>query len=423
MNDMNETLDYSLLEKVNPVFQTAKMTLFQLSANGDPDAKLLVERMGLTRDQTQNSAHSVALPEQIKTSIIMMETRFRTMAALAEKTGGTLVDLPCGYTPRALAMARRGIPYYGLDLPVVIQEITEHMKALLPEDQQKLVHYRAVDATNHDSLEAALADVEGPVCILTEGLLMYFTDSEAAALCDNIRSILEKKGGCWYTADVETALQYVLTIRPLCGDRFMEVMKNAHQRTSDKADVNVGHNTLTVSPGDMPAGLQKAMQFLAQHGLRVERMPIADYMPELKTLADLPADQAAAIREGMKQCAYWKITVSGASQAVPLSSSETKGFRFDASIADGTLALDLTGRLDTITAPNLLSFFEETKKEHAPKAVTVDCAHLDYISSAGLRVMLIMHKACEDGVTLLHLNETTREILAQTGFDSILKIL
>ncbi len=420
---MNETIDYSLLEKVNPVFHTAKMTLFQLAANGNPDARLLANRMGLTLAQTQNSAHSIASPEQIKTSIIMLETRFHTMAALAEKTGGTLVDLPCGYTPRSLSMARRGIPYYGLDLPVVIQEMAEHIKMLLPEDQQKLVHYRAVDATNYDSLEASLAEIDGPVCILTEGLLMYFTDSEVAALCDNIRRILEKKGGCWYNADVETALQYIMTIRPLCGDRFMEVMKNAHRQTVDKADVEVGKNSLTVSPADMRTGIQRAMQFLSQHGLRAERIPIADNMPELKSLADVPADQAGQILEGMKQCAYWKITPGGKAQAIPLSTSETKDFRFDASMLDGALVLDLTGRLDTITAPNLLSFFEETKKDHVPTAVKVDCTHLDYISSAGLRVLLIMHKACKDGVTLLHPNETTEEILAQTGFDSILTVL
>ena len=42
-----------------------------------------------------------------------------------------------------------------------------------------------------------------------------------------------------------------------------------------------------------------------------------------------------------------------------------------------------------------------------------------YISSAGLRVLLIMHKACTGGVSLYDANEIVREILEQTGFDSI----
>ncbi len=37
--DINElTIDQNLLERINPVFNTAKMTLFQLSAAGDRDA-------------------------------------------------------------------------------------------------------------------------------------------------------------------------------------------------------------------------------------------------------------------------------------------------------------------------------------------------------------------------------------------------
>ena len=59
------TIDNDLLERVNPVFQTAKMTLFQLAANGDPDAAALAGAMGLTREATQDSANTTASPEQV----------------------------------------------------------------------------------------------------------------------------------------------------------------------------------------------------------------------------------------------------------------------------------------------------------------------------------------------------------------------
>ena len=207
------TIDYALLERVNPVFHTAKMTLIQLAANGDSDAAVLAENMGLTREATQNSANTTALPEQVLGGTIMLESRYRTMANLAEASGYTLVDLPCGYTPRAIAFAKKGLPYYGLDLPVVIREISERVKAMVPPEERELVHYREVDATNYASLEKALEDIDGEVCITTEGLLMYFTDSEVGALCDNVRRILEEKGGCWYVADPESSLQYVVTMR------------------------------------------------------------------------------------------------------------------------------------------------------------------------------------------------------------------
>lgn len=417
LNWSDTTVDYALLEKVNPVFNTAKMTLFQLAASGDANAVTLAERMGLTLESTQNSVTTKASPEQVLGGTIMLEIRYRTMARLAEESGYTMVDLPCGYTPRAIEFANRGLPYYGLDLPAVIQEAAEKIPALIPSEQRKLVRFRAVDATNYASLEKALEDVEGPVCITTEGLLMYFTDSEAGALCDNIRRILEKKGGCWYTADVECSLQYIIVMRALVGDRFMEIMKNAAQQVKDKSDLSIGRNTLIASPADMDGSVKNAMAFLAKHGLKAERVNVEEHMPSLNSLDRISPEQATAIREGMKHSAFWRITPSGTAVALP--PTETEGFRVDASIQDGTLSLVLAGRLDTITAPGLLSFFERTQSEQAVVAVDVDCSRLDYISSAGLRVLLIMHKACKNGVSLHGENEVVSEIMSQTGFDSI----
>ena len=159
------------------------------------------------------------------------------------------------------------------------------------------------------------------------------------------------------------------------------------------------------------------MAFLAKHGLKAERVNVSENMPKLHSLDRVSPEQAAAVCEGMKHCSFWKITPSGAAVALP--STETKEFHADASMQSGTLSLALTGRLDTITAPSLLSFFEKAKAEQALDAVEVDCSRLEYISSAGLRVLLIMHKACTGGVSLHGENGAVGEILEQTGFDSI----
>ncbi len=60
---------------------------------------------------------------------------------------------------------------------------------------------------------------------------------------------------------------------------------------------------------------------------------------------------------------------------------------------------------------------------HKINAVSIDCTGLEYISSAGLRVILIMHKACTEGVTISGANNAIKEILSQTGFDSIITIV
>ena len=86
------------------------------------------------------------------------------------------------------------------------------------------------------------------------------------------------------------------------------------------------------------------------------------------------------------------------------------------------LEIALEGRLDTMTSPDL----EKELAEDLPKAesLTFDLAKLDYISSAGLRVLLSAHKnmAAKGGMKVKNVNEIVREVFDVTGFADILDI-
>ena len=88
----------------------------------------------------------------------------------------------------------------------------------------------------------------------------------------------------------------------------------------------------------------------------------------------------------------------------------------------GRLEIKLTGRLDTITAPEL----EKTVKDTIDGAekLTIDLEKLDYISSAGLRVLLSAQKIMnrQGSMVVTHVNETVQEIFDVTGFADILTI-
>ena len=454
LNVDSVAVDSALLEEVNPVVDTAKMTLFELAETGDADAAKLAAAMHLTSEQTQNSATVTPPPEQVLGGTIMLETRYHIMSRLMEESGFTPVDLPCGYLPRAIAFAKKELPYYGLDLPAVIRETSELIPALIPEEQRKFVHLREVDATNYASLEKALEDIDGKVCITTEGLMMYFTESELAAFCGNIRDILEKKGGCWYTSDPEAVLQYALILKALVGEqRGKEILKNVNRLTGEKSDAVIGKNPVTVSPDDIVGSTRTAMAFLEKCGLKAERMIVAKRMPELRSFSRVTTAQASAIRSEMRHCAFWKITPSASAASTPSASaastpsgarspieapspiealspieasspSEADGLAIHASFADGKLSLSLSGRLDTITAPKLLALFEDTKARHTIEAVTIDCSGLEYCSSAGLRVLLSAQKVMnqQGQMTILHVSDVIREIFDVTGFTDILTI-
>ena len=82
----------------------------------------------------------------------------------------------------------------------------------------------------------------------------------------------------------------------------------------------------------------------------------------------------------------------------------------------------LEGRLDTMTSPELEAELKETLP--GAESLVLDFSKLDYISSAGLRVLLSAHKvmSAKGGMKVTHVNEIVREVFEVTGFADILNI-
>ena len=88
---------------------------------------------------------------------------------------------------------------------------------------------------------------------------------------------------------------------------------------------------------------------------------------------------------------------------------------------DGVLTLKLEGRLDTATAPQLDAVLGA---EADAEKLILDFEKLDYISSAGLRVLLQSEKrmSARGGMKLVGVNEAIMGIFEMTGFADILTI-
>ena len=86
------------------------------------------------------------------------------------------------------------------------------------------------------------------------------------------------------------------------------------------------------------------------------------------------------------------------------------------------LELAVEGRLDTVTAPDLDA--ELSAVYDSIDSLIFDMQKLDYISSAGLRVLLKAQKTMKNkgGMILRNLNSDVREVLDITGFSEIMTI-
>ena len=94
----------------------------------------------------------------------------------------------------------------------------------------------------------------------------------------------------------------------------------------------------------------------------------------------------------------------------------------DKKMEDGVLTYTLTGRLDTVTSPEL-----ESDMKHSLDGVQkllMDFSGLEYLSSSGLRVLLAAQKVMNNqGEMILHnVNDTIMEVFEITGFSEILTI-
>ena len=86
------------------------------------------------------------------------------------------------------------------------------------------------------------------------------------------------------------------------------------------------------------------------------------------------------------------------------------------------LTIALEGRLDTMTAPELERELKQSM--NGVDTLIFDFSKVEYVSSAGLRVLLYAQKHMRngDGMKVIHPNEIVMEVFEVTGFADILTI-
>ncbi|MBQ1847186.1 MAG: STAS domain-containing protein [Clostridia bacterium] len=89
---------------------------------------------------------------------------------------------------------------------------------------------------------------------------------------------------------------------------------------------------------------------------------------------------------------------------------------------ENELTLAVSGRLDTTTAPELEKVIKESLD--GITSLIFDFENLEYISSAGLRVLLSAQKIMngKGSMKIVHVNEMISEIFEVTGFSEILTV-
>ena len=275
-------------------------------------------------------------------------------------------------------------------------------------------------------MKAAADKAKGPVCIATEGLTIYLTPEEMKQLLVNIRRILAEKGGCWLNADAETFEYHMAVFKAVAGERAMEFLIAARKGFSGQSDTDLHKNNASVvnnTGGKMSVDYEKIEAQYKSNGLLVEKIPYYRDDIKLQLFDAMTKEEIEKLKENMKHVNVWKVTADpdfkedGVTADLSEISIDTNlPFEVKSNFNDGLLEISIQGRMDTITAPEVLKQFQESGE--GITAIHVDVSKMAYISSAGLRVLLIMYKSLgdKDKFVMTGINAAVREIIETTGF-------
>lgn len=416
-------MDYRAL--VNPTFNTAQQTLYMLAAAHNEDAICYIKEMGLQNglEHSRQDSHkeNPIFTEQegkdLMTGVTLgIECRYESLTRLIKESGiKNVFDIACGYTPRALTAKKMGLDYVGLDVPVVADQMAVFAQKLFPQTSHPL--YVGGDATNAASLAEAADQMEGELFITSEGLLQYLSRNELIQTIQGIRELLVKHGGAWYSSDMEVAYDKISAVNignPDALKRFAQ----ARSALANKTDIYFESASFQ--------SVEDKIHFFEENGLKVERIPFYVEGQHLNMMMAIAPEKQEKIKALLKSFSVWKMVPDEnyeAGKSVCMA-EQVDNLTIRYQEEDGVLYCTLEGRVDTLSAPALLKIFEETAANTPLKAMEVDAQKLQYISSAGLRVLMIAVKRMGPGsVSVLHANEVVKDIFHTTGFQEMIRLI
>ena len=412
---------------VNPTSNTAITTLIMLANAGYEKAAEILGCMGIEKETFFRETDPNDMIN--RPGDIVRELRYVALNRTIEESGyRNLMDLPCGYTPKVFEFTAKGMSYNGCDLPAVINDFAPLIESMADDETKKRIHFSIVDVTNYESMKAAADKLEGPVCIATEGLTVYLNTDENAQLFRNIRKILAEKGGCWLNADAETVEYYMAVYKAVAKEKAGELMRATVRGFGGQSDTDFVQQHARVATqskeGAWRVDYDAIKAVYTKLGLRVEKIPYYREDLELRLYSKMSDEEIERLKENMKHVNVWKVTADPdfkeKEEKQPKKEEiENLPFEVKSEMKDGVFHAVIQGRMDTITAPQLLEHFQAAGKA---EEISIDVSRMAYVSSAGLRVLLMMYKSLEDKdrFELKGVNDAVREILETTGFDQFL---
>lgn len=411
---MNYKSPEDLRSILNPSVLTARAALMGGAANGDRNAQQL---LGMIKNDERFENKYTDPDGRSKEELYRFCSAYGTAVWVRNKISDALfhalgmsvfIDLGCGLNPRALSfMDRADIHYYGIDLPAVTEKMNHALSDMITRhDARNRIMYISADVTDLASIRSAIR-VKGPLFIVTEGLMMYLTENEMKTVVLNISELLAEYGGVWFTGDNEERTIYKNILMTLFGGEENAVNRLIGTELSEQ------WRSLLHNNGFVASDESRLKKFLEENGLNCRRTDNSAYIKDLS----IPEN----IRKAFEQTEFLMMTSVFENEKFA-SSSEKSEFRLDSQKGENGIVIHIHGRLDSVTAPRLAEEYERLCGD-TQMPLTIDMDECPYISSAGIRAVLMLYKrtkSIKDGFALRNIRPYVLEILTTTGLTDLM---
>ena len=282
------------------VSYSALVKLQWLANAGNPDAKKIFKTVGKINLYDGKNLHDFDRLKHLNS--IYQELNYAATVEYVQKNNyQNILDIGGGYTPRAVVFARENRKYIGAELMAVVVSASNSITKVLGPKYSQNVFYTEVLAEDYEKMIQTADDLQGKICIIENGLMIYLTKERADAMFTSIHDVLKKHGGCFITTDFVTKDYFKDISAALYGEDQANLLYD---------ETKIMYEQLFDNPifDDTFKTQDEALEFFKAHGLKVTPVPLITDTSKLYCKKKITNDQFQKISQICAKNYLWVIT-------------------------------------------------------------------------------------------------------------------
>ena len=211
-------------------------------------------------------------------------------------------EIGCSYSPRVVALAKAGCNYVGAELAAVAMVADDLARRVLDKRYHHQFAYFDAPVTDRELMLEAANFLNGKVCVIEQGLMIYFNRDQIAVMLENVKAILRQHGGCFVTSNFVRRDYFADIVTPIYGSDSVE---DLYQETKSMYEGVLGDPMYD----DTFSSKEDAIEFLNGLGFNVKEVPLFTDEFELNSFEGLSADQISALKSLGQRNYIWVLTL------------------------------------------------------------------------------------------------------------------